>query len=123
MALTNAGTAVYLEDANLPSGYTRPTVVKFSDHEYKYENAILTIAKSGVENASKATTFTQLVSAITTAVSAMVTADYNVSGLTVGAYANLKYVDDNFNMAGVLYTNGAINYICTVDIFVKTAAL
>lgn len=121
MALTNVGTAVYLDDANIPAGYTRPTITKFSDHEYKYENAVLTIAKSGVENANKITTFTALVAAITSAVSAMVTADYNVSALTVRAYANLKYIEDNLNMTGVLYTNGAINYICTVDIFVKTS--
>jgi len=123
MALTNAGTAVYLLSENLPVGYSVPTVNKFTDHEYKYSDAVLTIAKSGVENANKVTTFTALVAAVTAAVSAMVTADFNVSGLTVGAYANLKYVSTNFDLAGVLYSNGAINYICQVDIFVKTAAL
>jgi hypothetical protein len=123
MALTNNGTAVYLELVQLPAGYTPPTITKFSDHEYKYEGAILTIAKSGIQNASKVTTFTALVAAVTAAASAMVTADFNVSGLTVTAYSNLRIVYHNFDMAGVLYTDGAINYLCTVDIFVKTAAL
>lgn len=123
MALTNNGTSVYLNSSILPAGYTPPVITKFTDHKYKYENAVMAIAKSGVENANKVTTFTALVAAITTAVSAMVTADYNVSGLTVTAYANLKTVYHNFDLSGVEYTDGAINYLCTVDIFVKTAAL
>ena len=123
MALTNAGTAVYLDAAQMPEGYSVPTVTKFTDHEYKYEDAVVTVAKSGVQNANKVTTFTALIAAITTAVSAMVTADFNVSGLTVNCYANVKYIYTNHDLAGVLYTSGAINYLCQVDIFVKTAAL
>jgi len=123
MALTNNGTAVYLTDSYLPSGYTKPTVTKFVDPEYVSRDIVVTIAKSGVENATAATTFANLVTAITAAVSAIITADYNVTGLTVTAFANLKIVTTNNELQGVLYTNGALNYLCTVDIFVKTAAL
>lgn len=123
MALTNAGTAVYLVDGLLPAGYTRPTVTKFTDHECKYEDVVLTIGKTGVDEAAAADTFTALVAAVTAAVTAYVTADFNVSGLTVNCYANLKEIATNFNLSGVLYTTGAINYLCKVDIFVKTAAL
>ena len=123
MALTNAGTAVYLDSSLLPGGYSLPSVTKFTDHEYKASDIVLTIAKTGVDESDAAVTFAALVAAVTAAVSAYVTADYNVSGLTVNCYANLKIVTDNFNLAGVMYTTGAINYLCTVDIFVKTAAL
>lgn len=123
MALDNKGTAVYIDTDYLPEGYSKPSVTKFTDHEYKYSDAVLNIAKSGVENADKATTFTQLVSAISTAVGSMVSTDFDTEGLSVSCYANLKIVYDNHDLAGVLYTNGAINYVCTVDIFVKTEAL
>jgi len=123
MALTNAGTAVYLDSSLLPAGYTVPTVTKFTDHEYKAADVVLTIAKTGVDESDKVVTFTALVAAVTVAVSAYVTADYNVSGLTVNCYANLKVIAHNLDMAGVLYTTGAVNYLCTVDIFIKTAAL
>ena len=123
MALTNNGTAVFLNDSYIPAGYTKPVITKFVDFEAKYPDYQVSVAKSGVENANKVTTFTALVAAVTAAVSAVVTADFNVSGLTVTCFANLKVIDHNFELDGVQYTNGAINYICTVDIFVKTAAL
>lgn len=123
MALTNNGTAVYLDASYLPAGYTKPTVTKFSDAEYISRDIVVTIAKSGVENATAATTFAALVAAVTAAVSAVITADFDVAGLTVTAFANLRIVDTNNDMAGVLYTDGALNYLCTVDMFIKTAAL
>ena len=123
MALVNNGTAVFIDAAYLPVGYIKPIVTKFADSEYKDADVVVTIAKSGVVNANAVTTFTALVSAITAAVSAIVTADFNVAGLTVTAFSNLKVVTTNNDLAGVLYTNGTLNYVCTVDIFVKTAAL
>lgn len=123
MALTNNGTAVFINASYLPSGYTKPTVTKVSDYEYKYSDAIITVAKSGVENATASTTFTNLVTAITTAISTMITTDFDTVGLTVTAYSNLKVVATNFDLEGVKYTNGAINYLCTCDIFVKTESL
>ena len=123
MALTNNGTAVFLDASYLPAGYTKPTVTKFSDSEYKDSDVVVTIAKSTVENANAVTTFTALVAAITAAVSAIITADFDVTGNTVTAFANLKVITTNNELDGVLYTNGALNYLCTVDIFVKTAEL
>jgi hypothetical protein len=123
MALTNSGTAVYLVDSNLPDSYTRPTVTKFTDHEYKYTDAVMTIAKSGVEDSTSLLTFAALVTAVTAAVTTMITEDFDTVGLTVACYANLKTVSSNFNLSGVMYTDGAINYLCTVDIFVKTSSL
>jgi len=121
MALTNKGTQVFINESYLPAGYTKPTVDKFTDFEAKYPDYEIQIAKAGVENADKVTTFTALVTAITAAVSAMITDDFNVGVLTVTCFANLKAVDHNFNLVGVLYSDGAVYYICNVDIFVKTA--
>lgn len=119
MALTHNGTVVLIAD--VPSGYTRPTITKFSDYELKYENREISIAKSGVENATASTTFTNIVSAINTAIENLLNADIDTTGLTVTSYANLKIISTNAILGSVLYTNGAVNYLCTVDIFVKTA--
>lgn len=123
MALTNNGTAVFVDESLLPVGYTKPAVTKFTDAEYVARDVELSIAKSGVQNATATTTMANLVTAITAAVSAYITADYNVSGLTVIAFANLKGITTNNTITGVLFTNGAINYVVTVDIHIKTAAL
>lgn len=123
MALTNNGTIVQMDASYLPTGYTKPTVTRVTDYEASFDSVVVTIAKSTVENANKVTTFTALVAAVTAAVSALITADFNVSGLAVTAYANLKRVYHNLELTGVLYTNGAVNYVCEVDYFVKTEAL
>ncbi len=123
MALTNKGTDVYINASYLPEGYTRPTVDKFSDYEAKYPDYTIVVAKSGVENASKVTTMQNLVTAITNAVSAVIEADYDTSANDVTCFANLKILGHNFDLEGVMFSNGAIQYRCTVDIFVKTTAL
>ena len=123
MALTNNGTAVYIADSYIPAGYTKPSITKFTNYEAKYPDYQVSVAKTAVENADKVVTFTALVAAVTAAVSAVITADFNVGGLTVTAFANLKEISHNFTLDGVQYTNGAINFSCKVDIFVKTAAL
>jgi lipopolysaccharide export system protein LptC len=123
MALTNNGTAVYINDSYLPEGYTKPAITKFSDFEAKYPDYKININKSAVENENKITTFQNLVNAVTSAVSDIITADFNTSELTVTCFANLKVISHNFELDGVKYTNGAIIYICTVDIFVKTESI
>ena len=119
MALTHNGTAVLVSE--VPSGYTRPSVTKFTDHELKYQNRQISIAKSGVENATASTTFGNIITALNTAIESLLNADIDTSGLTVTAYANLKTITTNADINNVLYTNGAVNYLCYVDIFVKTA--
>ena len=119
MALTHNGTAVLISD--VPSGYTRPTVSKFTDSESKYINREISIAKSGVENATESVTFTAIITALNTAIETLINADYNTSGLTVTSYANLTALTTNAILGSVLYTNGAVNYLCVVDIFIKTA--
>lgn len=120
MALTNNGSVVEVNDNKIPSGYTKPTVTTFDDDESKYVNRSISVAKSGVENANEVTTFTAIIAAITTAVSALITADYDVTN-TVAAYAVVKDIVSNAKVGDVLYTTGVVNYVCTVDIFIKTS--
>lgn len=121
MALTHYGTEVNVPAAQLPSGYTKPTVTDFDDYESQYIERQFTIAKSGVENATATTTMANIISALNTAIEALLNADYDTTGLTVTSYATLKALTTNDNVSGVRFTNGAVNYVLTVNIYVKTA--
>ena len=121
MALTNNGTKVSIAQSSLPSGYTKPTVTEFTDYELTYSSRQMTIAKSTVENATASTTFTNLVSQLTTDINTLLAADIDTTGLTVTAWADFKTVTTNNSLSSILYTTGTLNYICTVDIYVKTA--
>jgi len=118
MALVNAGTLVNIGTSKLPSGYTKPTVTPIAG-ESKREMT-LTIAKSVVENAAANTTMANILAQIVIQVDALVTADYDTVGLTVDVYTRLTEIDTNFDIAGELFTDAVINYLCTVEIFVKT---
>ena len=121
MALTHNGTQVNVPAAQLPSGYTKPTVTDFDDHELVYRAREITIAKSGVENATASTTMTNIVTSLNTAIEALLNADIDTTGLTVTSYAIMNGITTNNNLDGVRFTNGTDNYICTIDIYVKTA--
>jgi len=120
MAITNNGTIVTVPDGQLPSGYTKPTVTTFSDAETTYENRSFTVAKSAVENAVKVTTMTALVAAINAAVDALLANDF-VASNTVTAYADLKSYRTDQIFPEKLLTDAVVNYICIVDVYVKTA--
>lgn len=119
MALNNRGTIVDINSGELPSGYTKPSVTTMTE-EYK-RNEILSIAKSGVDDPDDVTTFEALVTQINTDVSAIATADYDTVGLTVDVYTRLKVVTTNANLLGVLYTDGVVNYLCTIEIYIATS--
>lgn len=120
MALVNNGTKVSIEQHNLPSGYTKPTVTEFAAEDWRSPvSKTITIDKSTVEAATGSATFTALVAAVTSAVTTLA-ADYDATN-AVTVYADLTNVTTNFSRNGVLYTDGAIQYVCAVDIYVQVA--
>lgn len=121
MALTHSGTKVSVASNKLPSGYSKPAVTEFADYETVYENRVFNIAKSTVENSVATTTMDSIMSALNTAIEALITADFNVTTLTVSSWADLQTLSSNFTVSSVQFTDGAINYVCTVDIYIKTA--
>ena len=121
MALTHNGTRVDVAAALLPSDYTKPAVTTFTDHEAVYESRSFSIAKAGVENADKATTVGAIITQLNTDIETLLDADVDTTGLTVTSYAVLKSISTNANLAGVLYTDGAVSYVCLVDVYYKTA--
>lgn len=119
--LTHNGTKVSVASNKLPSGYAKPTVTEFTDYETVYENRTFNIAKSTVENATATTTMDAIVSALNTAIEALITADFNIGTLTVSSWADLQTLSNNFTVSGVQFTDAVINYVCTVDVYIKTA--
>ena len=123
--LTNAGTTNTL--ANVPTGYTRPTVSTFTDWEWK-QTVVLTVLKATVDEATAVATMAAIISngtiGITFQVSALVTAAFDVAGATVTAYADWRGLTNNYasaSTAGDHLKSTACSYSCTVDIYVKTA--
>jgi len=125
MAITNNGTDVTLSSDYLPSGYTAPTTTTFTDWEYK-RDITLSVAKATVENATKATTLTNIVDDVTVGIDAQIdailAADYLASA-TVTAYTEFYKIDTNI-VAGTgtdFYNDTAVSYTCYCRLYVKAA--
>jgi hypothetical protein len=124
MALTYNGTSVEIPAAQLPTGYVKPVVTKFSDYEYRSE-VTLNVLKSTVDNATETTTFANILTdgtiGLNKQVSDILTADLDTVGNTVDAYAELRSIGTNMVLTGGLYTDAATSYVCSVPIFAKTS--
>lgn len=118
MALTITGVIVATPNKQLPAGYDRPTVTPVADTTYM-DTTILNVAKSVVEDADQATTVNNILTEITTQLTAQFTADLDVVGKTVDAYAKLITLDNNLDVNEELFTSTAPTYNCTVQYFVK----
>lgn len=126
MAITNNGTSNELTANEKPSGYTDPTVTKFTDHEY-VSTLNLTVLKATVENATASTTMTNIFDDVAIGLDKQIddilAADY-LGTATVTAYAELVGLTNNYsaiNGSGVYLTDTAASYQCTVILYVKTS--
>jgi len=123
MAIVNNGTVNSLDATLLPSGYTRPTVTEISDYDYIKE-VDLSVLKGTVENSTKSTTMTNIISNGTVGISKQVddilAADYLASA-TVTAYTDWWKVSDNTetNTTSSFFDDTATSYVCSVRIYVK----
>ena len=97
MALVNNGVKVSLKASQKPTGYSLPSVTTFTDYEYT-RPMTLNVAKATVENATKATTLTNIISNATIGISKQVddimTADY-IGSNTVTYYIDLLTINHN----------------------------
>jgi hypothetical protein len=125
MAIVANGVVNALSDASLPSGYTRPTITTFNDHEWQRE-VTLNVLKATVENATQATTMTNILTNGTVGLTKQITDIVAADFLTTPAvtwYA--KLVDLNTNIpvgqeSNFTYLgNTAVSYVCKVVIYLK----
>jgi hypothetical protein len=125
MAITNNGVMVTMPTNLLPSGYTVPTGNSFTDWTYKMQ-VTLNVLKATVENATKATTLTNIIEDATVGIEKQVTdiiaADYLASA-TVTTYVDLYDIKSNIetSIATDFYNDTAVSYVCSCYIYVKAA--
>jgi len=123
MAITNNGTKNSLPSNLLPSGYTRPSVTTFTDHDYVSE-LVIQVDKVTVDNATKATTLTNIIGqateGITAKITAILAADYLASA-TVTAYADFYKISSSIevNTTSDFYGNADVTYTCYCRLYVK----
>ena len=79
MAIVNNGTRVSVPAAQIPTGYTKPTITAVSGDELWINQTSINILKSAVENANEVTAFTALVSAINVAAAALVSVAFTTT--------------------------------------------
>ena len=125
MAITNNGTKNSIPADHLPSGYTRPSITEFTDWKYK-RRVTLNVAKATVQNATAATTMTNIIGngtvGVTKQVDDILAADF-LGSATITAFADIVSIQTNITDLGgasALWTNAAVNYVCIVDIYVKS---
>ena len=124
MAITNNGTKNSLGQSAIPSGYTRPTVTVISDYHYRY-NLSLSVLKATVENATAATTMTNIVENVTIGITKQIddilAADF-LATATITAYADWTSLTHNLatiSGSGEYLKDTAMSYTCTVVLYVK----
>lgn len=127
MAITNNGTRNSLPAAKKPTGYTSPTITSFTDWEY-IRTLTLSVLKATVENATAATTMTNIFDDITIGldkqVEDIVAADF-LATATVTTWAELTNL--TINIADVSSGDGtwmkdtAESYVATVKLYIKTS--
>ena len=124
MAIVHNGTKVSLADSQLPTGYTLPTVTEV-DEDY-VSDLTLNVFKSTVENATDATTLTNIINDATIGIDKQIedilAADFLASA-TVTSHADLIGIANNIAPVGTsdFYDNTAVSYVCTVKLYVKAA--
>lgn len=129
MALTYDGTKTDDLNINLkPTGYTDPTVTTFDEDEATWSQiTTLEVAKATVENATKATTLTNIVTdetvGITKQVTDLLTAQFD-SGLTGNAHASVLNIVTNLspNVSSDFFSNVAAKYVVRVKILAKVTS-
>ena len=120
MAITHNGTRLTgnaLKIAATVTGYTVPSITVFADWLW-VRVAEFAVAKSTVENATPATTFTALVAACDTEMDGWVSNDY-VATNTVTTFHEVS--DIVTAEAGIAFTNGVTRYTCSIKSYVKVA--
>ena len=127
MAITNNGTRNSLPAAKKPTGYTSPTITTFTDWEY-VRTLSLSVLKAGIENATAATTMTNIFDDATIGldkqVEDIIAADF-LATATVTTWAELTALTTNLadvtSGDGTWMKDTAASYVATVRVYVKAA--
>lgn len=124
MALSAQSTKLSMHSTKRPTGYTDPGGSNLSSSQPTYENLELSVTKSVVENASKATTFdnirTDAAVGIEKQVADLLTNDMDITQ-TITYNIDWKDVKTNFTFAEDFYGNAVAVYKCIVDVYINVS--
>lgn len=124
MALSAQSTKLSIHATKRPAGYTDPGGSNLSSSQPTYENLELSVTKSVVENASKATTFdnirTDAAVGIEKQIADLLTNDMDVTQ-TITYNIDWKDVKTNFTFAEDFYGNAVAVYKCIVDVYINVS--
>ncbi len=125
MALVKQTTKISVPTAQRPSGYTDPGGTNLTNPQPEYRNFKITILKATVENATKATTFDNILTDATIGIEKQVAdklaADELGTTATVNYNIDWKSISNNQTVAEEFYTNVAEAYVVVVDININFA--
>ena len=125
MALAAQSTKISLDSTKLPSGYTDPGGTNLSSSEPTYTNLAITVLKSTVEDATKATTFdnirTDAVVGIEKQITDLLTNDMEIAVATITYNIDWKDIRNNEIFTEDFYNDTVVSYICTVDVYINVS--
>lgn len=121
MALSAQLTKISVNATKKPSGYTDPGGANLSSSQPKYSNLVLSVTKSVVENASKATTFDNIRTDPAVGIEKQIADILTPRGATETLTYNIdwKDVSNNFTFTEDFYGNAVAVYYATVDVYVN----
>lgn len=123
MALVATATKISLDSTKTPTGFTNPGGANLASSQPTYSNLALSILKSTVENATKATTFdnirTDAVVGIEKQIADRLAADDIGTVATATYNIDWKNITNNQTFASGFYTDAVGTYIATVDVYVN----
>ena len=121
MALVQNATKISLDSTKKPAGFTDPGGSNLASLQPTYQNLSLSIAKTTVEDAAKATTFdnirTDAVVGIEKQIADILTNDMDITQ-TITYNIDWKNINNNQIFPSEFYSNVAPVYIATVDVFI-----
>lgn len=124
MALSAQLTKLSMHATKRPSGYTDPGGSNLSSSQPTYANLQLSVTKSVVENASKATTFdnirTDAAVGIEKQIADLLTNDMDVTQ-TITYNIDWKDIKNNFTFAEDFYGNAVAVYYAIVDVYINVS--
>lgn len=122
MALVANATKISLDSTKTPAGFVDPGGSNLASSQPTYQNLSLSVLKSTVENATKATTFNQIrtdaVVGIEKQIADRLAADDLGTVATATYNIDWKDVRNNEIFTEDFYNDTAVSYVCTVDVYV-----
>lgn len=124
MALSAQSTKLSMHATKRPTGYTDPGGSNLSSSQPTYENLELSVTKSVVENASKATTFdnirTDAAVGIEKQIADLLTNDMDITQ-TITYNIDWKDIKNNFTFPEDFYGNAVAVYYAIVDVYINVS--